>query len=653
MTRARLGRAAVRPLGSAAFALALIWSAAGSVADEGPAAVQRFEKDGLTVEFVAHERDGQKRPVDLVPVDRDVMLRFAITGTTGAAPLSGLRPAVWIDPRTDGPSALTCQQKVQSFLQGSLAYRPRIDLNAWYVLALNATPSITVIDPLLQFGGQKIVTLVLLDSPGEDWVFSPDGKRLFVTLPASDKIAVVDTVAWKVVSHIEAGPQPKRILLQPDGKYLWAVTGAAEKAGGVSVIDSETHAVVGRLALGRGPHELAFTDDSRYAFASNAADGTVSTIDVRRLTKIGEVRTGPRPVSLAYSELARSLYVADETDGTIAAVDASSHEVKARIRSQPGLKTVRVSPDGRWVLATNSVRGEAVALDTAFNRIGHVLDVGPGADQIAFTSTFAYVRAVRDHTVGLVPWTKLGSGEAIPVQRISAGRSAHAHAAGSGIAQAMARPPGDRAMLIANRLDRTVYYYVEGMNAPMGSFNNYRDVKAVLAADRSLREAAGGVLEASVRLPEPGAYDVAFFLGSPRLVHCFTLTATGEPAIASSQRKTRLEFLVDQGTWRAGETAHVQFRLKDPVNGQPVEKIQDLVVLSMLVPGTSQRRGGAQPRGEGLYEASIPLPKPGIYYVHVQSASLKARFQDLPYLTLHALPPDAPVPDADLGRGGG
>jgi hypothetical protein len=39
--------------------------------------------------------------------------------------------------------------------------------------------------------------------------------------------------------------------------------------------------------------------------------------------------------------------------------------------------------------------------------------------------------------------------------------------------------------------------------------------------DLDLREEAGGTYEAVTRLGRPGRYEVAFFLGSPRLVHCF------------------------------------------------------------------------------------------------------------------------------------
>ena len=50
---------------------------------------------------------------------------------------------------------------------------------------------------------------------------------------------------------------------------------------------------------------------------------------------------------------------------------------------------------------------------------------------------------------------------------------------------------------MANPADQAIYYYMEGMLAPMGSFNNYRrEPKAVLIVDRSLRERAGRVFDA-------------------------------------------------------------------------------------------------------------------------------------------------------------
>ena len=53
--------------------------------------------------------------------------------------------------------------------------RPEVDLNVYYVLALNEDATISVVDPLFGYGSSKLLTMVFLHSPGEDWALSADG----------------------------------------------------------------------------------------------------------------------------------------------------------------------------------------------------------------------------------------------------------------------------------------------------------------------------------------------------------------------------------------------------------------------------------------------------------------------------------------------
>ncbi|HSK64801.1 MAG TPA: hypothetical protein VK893_13200, partial [Pyrinomonadaceae bacterium] len=178
---------------------------------------QVFTEQGVSIEFSVTAK---------AVAGEEATLRFKITGTSGGVPLSNLRPVAWIDLRqsSQAPTARECREKVQSFLQASFTKRPTVDLNAYYILALNNEPNISVIDPLSGFGGSKLYTLVALKSPGEDWVLTADNKRLYVSLPQSNEIAVVDTRAWKVIAHIAAGVKPLRVALQNDERYLWVGT---------------------------------------------------------------------------------------------------------------------------------------------------------------------------------------------------------------------------------------------------------------------------------------------------------------------------------------------------------------------------------------------------------------------------------------------
>ena len=109
-------------------------------------------------------------------------------------------------PKDKATEPAQCREKIQSYLTGSMRARPDVDLNSYYVLALNKSADISVIDPLLGFGGSKLFTLVMMKSPGEDWLLTRDGEQLFVTLPLINQVAVINTRTWKVTNYIETGP---------------------------------------------------------------------------------------------------------------------------------------------------------------------------------------------------------------------------------------------------------------------------------------------------------------------------------------------------------------------------------------------------------------------------------------------------------------
>jgi hypothetical protein len=164
---------------------------------------QKFEAGGISVEFLGG------RPL----AGEEVDLRFALRGADGAR-LNGVRPAAWIDsrdPKIGGGGA--CREKIQSFLGGTLRARPQVDLNAYSIITLNVEPSVAVIDPLVGFGGSNLRTAVTLQSPGVDWALSSDQRRLFVSMPLVNRVAVIDTDSWSVVKNIDPAFRPGRLWL--------------------------------------------------------------------------------------------------------------------------------------------------------------------------------------------------------------------------------------------------------------------------------------------------------------------------------------------------------------------------------------------------------------------------------------------------------
>jgi DNA-binding beta-propeller fold protein YncE len=629
-------------LGALLLALAALPGASQEDGTPGVSApyTQRLVRQGLAVEFtVAHYKSHIQRGFQK---GDDVIVRFKISDATTGMPLSGVSPAAWMDllPNDAPQNPDRCTERVALFVGESLFSEAELNLNVYYVLALNHDATLTVVDPRFGTGTTELIALVPLRSPGEDWVLTPDHTRLFVSMPEAQRLAMIDTASWEVVTNLEVGPRPSRLAMQPDGAYLWVSydAGSAEAtASGMVVVSTRDLATLARIPTGRGPHDITFSPDSRFAFVTNREAGTVSVIDVRRLAKMVDLNTGLTPTSVAFSLLAQAAYVAHEGDGMIVVIAGQQPEIVARIPAAPGLGQIRFAPGGRLGFVVHPSQDVVYILDAATNRIVQWGKLDQGPDQIAFSNKLAYVRHRDSEIVRMIPLDQVGGeGQPIPIVDFPGGQHPLGQTSRPSLADAIVQASGKNAMLVANPADQAIYFYKEGMAAPMGHFSNYgREPRAVLVVARHLRERTPGVYETAVRLRRPGLYDVAFFLNNPRLVHCFDFAvAATEPSPAHAVHVAPMRA---KASLQAGEPVRVQFKVTDPDTHAAKTDLYDVQIL-VIAPGIWQGRQWARHAGDGVYGADFVLPRPGSYAVYLACPSLELQYRQ--YLTLWVQSPN-------------
>jgi len=570
---------------------------------------------------------------------------FRVTDASTGEPIKGRYPAAWMDLgeawQAMGERPMSCRDRVATYLQGIVGVRPMIDLNSHFLLVMNRDASISVIDPVVGITGvTNLFAQINLSRPGADWVLNTDNKKLFVTMPLSGKVALVDTESFEVSHEIEAGTNPMRVELQRDGRYLWVGNNAADAdKSGVTVIDAEDLAPVAFIPTGPGHHEIAFTDGDRYAFVSNRDGGTVSVIDVQSLTKVADLETGPRPISIAYSSLGSTVYVSDAESGTITAIDPETREIRGRIEAEPGLGPLRFNKSGRWGLAVNASTNKVYVIGAAANRLVHSISVGKQPYQVNFTTSFAYVRSLGTQDVGLIPLSELEGTQTPPVTYIPAGQRPPGTAGEISIADSIVPAVKQAAAAyIVNQAEGTVSYYMEGMGAPMGSFRNYgHDARAIEIVDRSLDEKVPGVYRGRVKIPVAGNYDVAFMMDTPQFLHCFSASVVPDETEQDVASSMAVEYQTSDKRITVGETKTIQFRLADASNGTPVTDVPDVSVLYYRSDGRGRTVKPARSLGDGLYEATVQVHMPATYYVFVSAPSRGLDYTDQPFLSLMAL----------------
>jgi len=595
---------------------------------------ESIEQNGIQVDFsltsIVQSRSLQINNPDRVEsqtrpkAHSDAEFRFRISDISGA-PLAGAYPAAWMQRRAETipTDNATCKNMVSSFIGGSILSQPTLNLNVYYVLVLNDDATVSVVDPLFSFGGTNLLTMIALSSTGYDWSLSEKNSGLYISLPGAQRLAMIDTIGFTLSKEIELGVQPGSVALQPDEFYVWVAysdTDANDREiGGVIAINADTGDIAKRIQLSAGQHQMAFSPDNRYAFVTNALGNNVSVIDIARLEKISDIQTGERPVSIAYSIAADAVYVSHAGDGAVVGIDAKSFQPHPRVILDPGLGQIRFAPNGRHAVVVNPANDNVYIWDAVDNRISKSGKIDSGPDQVTFSSTLAYVRHRNSDTIYMIPMDVIVDPE-LTLQVVDFPGGQNAFGIANTPADSIVQTPGENAVLVAHPVDRQVYYYKEGMAAPMGSFKNFqRSARAVLAVDRTLQETLPGQYETVGRLDEAGTYDVAFFMESPRVVHCFSVRVMPGLQTPRKDFPQVVAVLLPDQVWKTGQSSTVKFRLQSSLTGEPLQGFANIETLTVLAPGVWQARNTVVEIAAGVYSFEWTPPAGGAYFIRLDS----------------------------------
>ena len=195
---------------------------------------------------------------------------------------------------------------------------------------------------------------------------SADGKRLFVVLNLSNRLAELDAVTGQVYQLWDVGVAPYDIVVTGEKIYVsnWggrrpfasSTTGPAGQGmlvrvdpvryianeGSVSVIQRPKEgaaAVVGKeISVGLHACALALSPDRRWLVVANAGSDTLSVIDTRTDQVVEKISArqneadlfGAQPDALAFDRSGKRLYVCNASQNAVAVYDFRSGRSKLR-----------------------------------------------------------------------------------------------------------------------------------------------------------------------------------------------------------------------------------------------------------------------------------------------------------------------------------
>lgn len=609
---------------------------------------QIFEQDNLKILLSVNSK--------LLASNASQAIKLQITDTQGKAIASRSNPKAWLSLRRSEQVATetSCEAKVRSFSSGQLATRADVNLNSYLLLTLNQDKTITFINPQVAWSRSKLESIVVLPEQGLDWVLTKDSKWLYVTMPDASAVAVIDTVAHKIVNTLSTGKgsKPTRIALTPDQQSVWV---GLDGSASIAVFARSDKPELKLLEAAKGLHQISFTQDGKYALTTNTTANSVSVFDLATHKKLADIAVGNTPLKTAWVEKAGLFYVASINDTQLSVIDPVKLVVVNKIDVGQGAVDVAVDPLGRFVWVVNQLTSKVVVIDSATNTTLATAQVTAEPDQIAFSAGYAYVRGLASEKFALIEIgqaAKLAENAKaatpdklteLAVTQIQAGeKPPSAETQAIGVAPMIAPIPEQNGAMIASAPGKTIYYYTEGMMVPMGTLDNYQRIpRGLLVLDRSLHETSPGVFEAPVTVEKSGNYDVAVMLDQPRIIHCFTAKLSGnvEKIAKNAAPKLKLELLPLTATVTAGVATTIRFRLQDATTGQLQTGISDARLLAFEPPGLWQQRFWLTEESEGIYQTIVTFPHTGRFNLLVEALSKGLSFTGQTLITLPVAEP--------------
>jgi len=132
------------------------------------------------------------------------------------------------------------------------------------------------------------------------------------------------------------------------------------------IVNPDSGAVLGKVPVGQGPHELVASPDGKYAFASNYGTGpapghTISMIDIAALKELRRIDVAPlsRPHGLAF--LNGKLYFSAEADKKIARYDPATDKIDWQFETGQNATHMVLPTKDAKVFFTSNIASDSVS----------------------------------------------------------------------------------------------------------------------------------------------------------------------------------------------------------------------------------------------------------------------------------------------------
>jgi len=235
-----------------------------------------------------------------------------------------------------------------------------------------------------------------------------DRDRVYAADQTSNTVSVINPAANKLLGVIRLGepvPAPLGPLYRgellvhglgysPDSKTLAVVSVGSNS---VTLIDTATNRIKGKVYVGRAPHEPFFSRDGKELWVTVRGEDYVSVIDPVAMRETGRITMADGPGMTMFGPDGRYAFVCSSFTPELTVIDAKSHQIiKLVPQASPFCPNIAVSPenDEVWITLKDVGKVQVYNAQPPFEPKA-LIETGPITNHVNFVNNrngkFAYV----------------------------------------------------------------------------------------------------------------------------------------------------------------------------------------------------------------------------------------------------------------------
>ena len=302
---------------------------------------------------------------------------------------------------------------MKSLLLSTLLALPLAGASVHVYQTNSAGDTVDIIDPATN----KIVLRVKGIEAAHGVVFSPDGRRAYITCEADNTVWTTDTKTGKLLGKVPLSGHPNNIAITSDGARVFV--GIRQAPGSVDVIDAKAQKLIKTIAVKGAIHNVYLTPDSKYAVAGSIEGKLMTVIDAQSLAIAWELpfEAGVRPIAIekAADGSAARMFVQLSGIHGFDVVDFRARKAVTRItlpdkpndgHAESGAPAhgILVAPDNKSVWVNSSVASSVFVYSLPDLKYLGYVKVGEVPDWLTFTpdGKLLYVANAGSNSVSVI-----------------------------------------------------------------------------------------------------------------------------------------------------------------------------------------------------------------------------------------------------------